>query len=85
MAKHRRGGDPEPGAGLVRAGVVLFAGGVIAVCLAVLPHPLSQQERPLALDLLAFLTAAGLGLALLGLLREARAEQRGRRPPPSSG
>lgn len=75
-ARHRAHGTREPGALLVRAGAALFLLGVVAVCVTVLPHPLSRQDRPLPLNLLAFFTAAGLGLALLGLLRGARAEHR---------
>lgn len=78
MARHRRGGPPEPGGLLVRLGAVLFLAGVVAVCVTFLPHPLSRQERPLPVDVLTFLTAAGLGLALLGMLRGARAEHRAR-------
>lgn len=72
----------EPGALLVRVGAALFLLGVVAVAIVVLPHPLSRQERPLSLNLLAFLTSAGLGLALLGLLRGARADHRARTREP---
>lgn len=77
MGRHR--GGREPGGLLVRIGAAVFLVGVVAVCVDVLPHPLSRQDRPLPLNLLAFLTALGLGLALLGLLRGIRAEHRAAR------
>ena len=71
----------EPGDVLVRVGAVLFLIGAIAVLVDFLPHPLSHQNRPLPLDLLAYAMAAGLGLALLGLLRMVLA---GRQQDPDS-
>ena len=65
----------RPGDALVRAGAVVFAVGAIAVLAVVVPFLLGHgHDAPLALDLLALLLPVGLGLALLGLLRGARAE-----------
>jgi hypothetical protein len=54
----------RPGDLLVRAGAAVFAAGVVAVW---------RSDAPLALDLLTLLLPLGFGLALLGLLRSARA------------
>ncbi len=66
--------DPprRPGDLLVRSGAVVFAVGIIAVLLVVVPFFLGDGQAPLALNLLALLLPVGLGLALLGLLRGAR-------------
>jgi hypothetical protein len=68
-ARHAGRAGLEPGDVLVRVGAVLFLIGAVAVFADFLPHPLSHQNRPLPLDLLAYSMAAGLGLALLGLVR----------------
>jgi hypothetical protein len=52
---------------------VIFLIGAVAVFADVLPHPLSHQNRPLPLNLLAFAMVLGLGLALAGLVRMALA------------
>lgn len=57
-------------------GVVLFLVGVVAVVLDVGPFFAGTDNRPLVLNLLSFLAPAGLGLALLGLLRAAMAATR---------
>jgi hypothetical protein len=54
---------------------VVFGLGVLAVLAVVVPFLLGHgHDAPLALDLLALLLPVGLGLALLGLLRGARAD-----------
>ncbi len=63
----------RPGDLLVRAGAVVFALGAVGVLLVVVPFLLGDGQAPLALNLLALLLPVGLGLALLGLLRGARA------------
>jgi len=73
VPRHRATVRREPGGVLIRAGAVVFLLGFVAICLDVLPHPLSRQERPLPLNLLAFLTSLGLGMALWGLWRAIRA------------
>jgi hypothetical protein len=65
----------RPGDALVRLGALVFALGVLAVLAVVVPFLLGAgHDAPLALDLLALLLPVGLGLALLGLLRGARAD-----------
>ena len=66
-----------PGAGLVRAGAVLFGLGVLGILTVVVPFLLGREDAPLWTTLLASLLPVGLGLALLGLLRGARARRRG--------
>jgi VIT1/CCC1 family predicted Fe2+/Mn2+ transporter len=63
---------------MVRAGAALFALGGIGVLLTVVPYFFADgQGRPaLAWLVLASLMPVGLGLALLGLLRGARASRR---------
>ncbi len=66
----------RPGDLLVRVGAVVFAIGVVAVLLIVVPFFLGHGQSPLPLNLLALLLPVGLGLALLGLLRGARSAHR---------
>ena len=61
---------------MVRAGAAVFALGVVGVLLAVVPFLLGRQDAPSWTALLASLLPVGLGLALLGLLRGARAGRR---------
>jgi VIT1/CCC1 family predicted Fe2+/Mn2+ transporter len=61
---------------MVRAGAVLFALGGVGVLLTVLPYFFSEGDPALAWLVLASLMPFGLGLALLGLLRGARASRR---------
>ena len=76
-ARHAAPDDPQPGEALVRAGAVVFALGVVGVLLAVVPFFLGREDAPSWTALLASLLPVGLGLALLGLLRGARARRRG--------
>src|SRR5674536_353661 len=75
-AKHRATTAPGPGNGLVRAGAVVFVVGVVAVLADLVPFFLGHPNRPLLLNVAAFLAPVGLGMALLGLARSARASQR---------
>jgi len=65
-----------PGDLLVRVGAVIFALGALAVLAIVVPFFLGAgHDAPTTLNVLALLLPAGLGLALLGLLRGARSHQ----------
>jgi hypothetical protein len=75
-AKHRATTAPGPGDGLVRAGAVVFVVGVLAVLADLVPFFLGHPNRPLLVNVAAFLAPVGLGMALLGLARSARASQR---------
>lgn len=65
-----------PGDALVRVGAVLFALGGVGVLLTVLPYFFGGGDPAMASLVLATLMPAGLALALLGLLRSARASRR---------
>ncbi len=76
MARHAAPPTRAPGDVLVRTGAVIFGVGVVGVLLILVPFLLgSRDSAPLALDLLALLLPVGFGLALLGLLRGARAHE----------
>ena len=75
-ARHAAPDDPQPGESLVRAGAVVFAVGVVGALLAVVPFFFGRDDAPSWTALLASLLPVGLGLALLGLLRGARARRR---------
>ena len=60
----------------MRAGAVLFGIGVLGVLAVVVPFFLGREDAHLAATLVASLMPVGLGLALLGLLRGARARRR---------
>ena len=75
-ARHAARGGGRPGDGLVRAGAVLFAVGVLGVLAVVVPFFFGRDDAPLVWTLVASLLPAGMGLALLGLLRGARARRR---------
>ena len=73
MPRHAASDSPRPGDLLVRAGALVFAAGVVGVLLIVVPFLTGDRaSAPFVLDALALLLPAGLGLALLGLLRGAR-------------
>ena len=72
----RHAAPDVPGSGLVRAGALLFGLGVLGVLAVVVPFLLGRDDAPLWTTLLASLLPVGLGLALLGLLRGARARRR---------
>lgn len=78
MTGRHVGSTRLPGEGLVRAGALLFGLGVVGVLVVVVPFLLGRDDAPLWTTLLASLLPVGLGLALLGLLRGARARRRQR-------
>lgn len=55
---------------------MLFAVGVVFTLLTFGPFFFGVDERPLLLNLGALLAPVGLGLALFGLVRQARSSQR---------
>jgi len=82
VARHadeeRRAGD-----GLVRLGAVVFLAGLVAITVMFVPFTLDlvrhgaryaqdHHEYGVALNLATFLTCAGFGLGLIGLVRQAR-------------
>ncbi len=75
--RHAAPDDPRPGEGLVRVGAAVFAVGVLGVLLAVVPFFFGREDAPTWTALVASLLPVGLGIALLGLLRGARARRRG--------
>jgi hypothetical protein len=67
---------------LVRVGGVLFAIGVVSIAAEFVPFLFGHGNRPLWIGLLTeLLSPIGLGLALVGLVLNARPPG-GRRPPP---
>jgi hypothetical protein len=76
VPRHAAPDTRQPGDLLVRAGALVFAVGVGAVLLILVPFLAgSTGSPPVALDVLALLLPAGFGLALVGLLRSARSHQ----------
>jgi VIT1/CCC1 family predicted Fe2+/Mn2+ transporter len=75
--RHAAGPGGLPGDRLVRTGALLFGLGVLGVLVVVVPFLLGRDDAPLWTTLLASLLPVGLGLALLGLLRGARARRSG--------
>jgi VIT1/CCC1 family predicted Fe2+/Mn2+ transporter len=61
---------------MVRLGALLFLAGVVGVLGVVLPYFLGRDEASEAWGWLASVAPFGLALALLGLLRGARADRR---------
>jgi VIT1/CCC1 family predicted Fe2+/Mn2+ transporter len=72
--RHAAASAARPGERLVRVGAAVFALGLVGVLLAVVPFFLGREDAPSWTALLASLLPVGLGLALLGLLRGARAD-----------
>ena len=73
----RHAADSAPGDRLVRVGAGVFGLGVLGVHAVVGPCLLGRDAAPLWTTPRASLLPVGLGLALLGLLRGARARRRG--------
>jgi hypothetical protein len=65
-----------PGSRGVRAGLALFAAGLIFIAVDVIPWAAGDHDRPLWLNLACLLAPAGFALALGAALRAGRAEQR---------
>jgi uncharacterized membrane protein YidH (DUF202 family) len=91
---------PRAGDRLVRLGVVVFAAGLVAIAVIFVPFAIdlarygarraqsARNERGVALNLATFLVCVGLGLALAGLVRQAResrAKARAASPEAGSG
>jgi uncharacterized membrane protein YidH (DUF202 family) len=84
----RHGEAPRAGDRLVRAGAIVFVAGLGAVAVIFVPfgvdlvrhgarHAQSRRnEHGVALNLATFLVCAGLGLALVGMVRQARESRR---------
>jgi hypothetical protein len=73
-ARHRAPQPTVPNDTMLRFGLPLFAVGLIAVLLDVVPFLFGAHDRPLWINVVAVLALpTGLGLALFGLLRSARA------------
>lgn len=81
MARHAE--EPRAGDGLVRLGAVVFGVGLTAIVVMFVPFTVDlvrhgaryaqdRHEYGLALNLATFLTCAGFGLGLIGLVRQAR-------------
>ena len=77
-ARHAAAAAAQPGDRLVRLGAIVFALGVLGVLAVLAPFLLGRADAPLWTTLLASLLPVGLGLALAGLLRGARARRRRR-------
>lgn len=75
-ARHRAVDEARPGDRLIRVGAVAFGLGVVAVAAEFVPFFFGRSNLPLWLALLCLLLPVGLGLALWGLLRQARAARR---------
>jgi hypothetical protein len=71
--------DPRAGDRLVGVGAVVFVVGLLATLVTLVPFFLNTEPMPTSVYLIAMLTPVGLGLALAGILRSARAESRSRR------
>ena len=67
--------DARPGDRLVRVGALLFVIGVLGVLGVVVPYFL-ERDDPAVFSVLSVLAPLGLAVALLGLLRGARADRR---------
>jgi VIT1/CCC1 family predicted Fe2+/Mn2+ transporter len=61
---------------MVRVGALLFAVGGVGVLLTVLPYFFGEADPALVSLVVATLMPVGLAVALLGLLRGARASRR---------
>lgn len=79
-SRHESPDSVGPGDALVRLGAVVFLVGVVAVVVGVVPGVLANRAAAVApVVLAACLLPAGLGIALVGLLRAARTGRRAAR------
>lgn len=62
----------RPGEWLVAAGVVVFAVGLLATMVTVVPFFIGAERMPTAVYLLAMAMPLGLGIALAGLVAQGR-------------
>ena len=74
-ARHAAPGGGRPGDRLVRVGALLFVVGVLAVLGVVVPYFLERDDLAV-FSVLSVLAPLGLAVALIGLLRGARADRR---------
>ena len=82
--RHASADSGRPGDGLVRAGAVLFAVGVLALVVSVVPAVISgDPAQPVLVVLAGTLLPLGFAVALVGLLRGARTARREARREPS--
>ncbi len=79
MSDPRDPDAPLPGERAVRVGAALFGLGVVGVLCVLVPFFLGRDDAPLWTTLLASLLPLGLGIALTGILRAARANRRAAR------
>jgi hypothetical protein len=77
--RHAAPDSPRSGERVVQAGAVLFGVGVVGMLCVLVPFFLGRQDAPLWTTLVASLLPVGLGVALAGLLRGARANRRAAR------
>lgn len=77
--------EPKAGASpLVRAGVICFALGLVAVVVIFGMFAAGAHDLPLWLNVGAMLAPVGFGLALVGLFRQARRKPAVRIPAPGA-
>ena len=75
--RHASADRSRPGDGLVRAGAVVFAVGLVAVVVSVVPSVISGEPgQPVLVVLAGSLLPLGFGIALVGMLRGARTARR---------
>jgi hypothetical protein len=67
---------PQPGDALVRTGAVLFLIGALATVATVVPLFLGTTPLPTPAYFVSMVMPLGFGVALVGLLRSARAQKR---------
>lgn len=89
--------EPRAGDRLVRVGAVVFGVGLVAIVVIFVPFAIdlirygarraqtARNERGVALNLATFLVCVGLGIALVGLLRQARESRAKAREAARSG
>jgi hypothetical protein len=81
VARHAE--QPRAGDRLVQVGALVFVAGLVAILVMFVPfvvdlvregaaYAQAKHEYGVALNLATFLTCAGLGLGLIGLVRQAR-------------
>jgi hypothetical protein len=66
----------QPGDALVRVGAILFLIGAVATLVTVAPLFLGLSRLPTPAYFVSMVMPLGFGVALLGLLRSARAQKR---------
>ena len=69
----------RPGDRLVAVGAVVFTVGLLATLVTMVPFFVGSDPFPTAVYLVALFAPVGLALALMGLLRSARAQREAQR------